>query len=327
MESSFPWPDTSITYDPIIGDGRKITAEEYAYHLLQVFSPGVLPVGNMLAVTSPGANQISVKTGVAISGGGRWYRNDANLTLTPASAPAGSVRYDSVILETDWTGSGATEQYTVRVVTKAGTVGAPPSMTQVENVLWQDRLYDYAINDAGIISGITDQRVYCTYRTRVDSTMIQDGVLTNNKLAANCQRIIGELIEVYGATLGGTDGRRAVIGGVTYESWVHCDGGASVNGVTIPDLRDRVIAGASGTHAAGTTGGADTRNLSHFHAVSLQTGVVSAPPVYRATGASSAETAAYYHLHNVVGNTGSSLSSTDMRQATAYAYRFIYVFM
>jgi len=322
-ESSFPWPDTSVTYEPIIGDGRKITAEEYAYHLLQVFSPGVLPVGNMLAVTSPGANQISVNTGVAISGGGRWYRNDASLTLTPASASAGSVRYDSVILETDWTGGGATEQYTVRVVTKAGTAGAPPSMTQIENVLWQDRLYDYAINDAGIISGITDQRVYCTYRTKVNSSMIQDGVLTNNKLAANCQRIIGELIEVYGATLGGSDGRRAVIGGVTYESWVHCDGGAPVNGVTIPDLRNRVIAGASSSHAAGTTGGQDTLNLSHFHTVNITSGTESAKWSYQV--GSTPLMPAPGHTHSVVGNTGSTFTNTDMRQATAYACRFIYV--
>lgn len=319
---SLPWPDTDNGYDPIVGDGRKITAEEFARLLLATFGSGVIPTGNRLAVTSPGANQISVNTGYAIVAG-RFYPNDAVVSLTPASAGVGTTRQDSVILECDWTGGGETEQYTVRVVTKAGTAGAPPSMTQIESVLWQERLYDYTIDDAGIISGLTDQRVYSTFNTQVATAMLQDAAVTAAKLAAGVGPVIGDLKENAAASLGGSDGRRMVVGGVVYESWVHCDGGAPVNGVTIPDLRGRVIAGASGSHAAGTIGGQDTLNFSHFHTVNIVSGTESAKwnyqpgttPLMPAPG----------HTHNVVGNTGSTLANTDMRQATTYACRFIYV--
>ena len=226
---SFPWADTDNGYDPIVGDGRKITAEEFARLLLATFGSGVIPTGNRLAVTSPGANQISVNTGYAIVAG-RFYPNDAVVSLTPASAGVGTTRQDSVILECDWTGGGETEQYTVRVVTKAGTAGAPPSMTQIESVLWQERLYDYTIDDAGIISGLTDQRVYSTFNTQVATAMLQDAAVTAAKLAAGVGPVIGDLKENAAASLGGSDGRRMVVGGVAYESWVHCDGGAPVNG-------------------------------------------------------------------------------------------------
>lgn len=331
---SYPWPDTSTGYDPIIGDGRKITAEEYAYRQLRLFGAGVLPVGNRLAVTSPAANELAVATGEAISGGGRWYRNDAVITLTPASAPLGTSRQDSVILECDWGGTGETEQYTVRVVTKAGTSGAPPSMTQVDGVLWQDRLYNYTINDAGAISGLTDQRTYSTYSTQVATAMIQDEAVTADKLAPDVGPHIGDLKFNDLATLGGSDGRRMVIAGVAHESWVHCDGGAAVNGITIPDMRDKVVAGASATHAAGTTGGANSLNLSHWHGAGT---LAAASHTHNLTGAYTgiaSGSTTYYLLvldytnaNNaaVTGNTASAMAATDMRQATRYAYCFIYV--
>lgn len=166
-EMSFPWPDSTVDYDPQIGDGRKITAEEYAGYFGAVYGAGVLLKDNQLMVTSPGANQISVNTGWAIVGG-RLYHNDAALALTPASAGGGSTRKDSVILQCDWTGGGDTAQYTVRAVVKQGTSGAVPSLTQTPNVLWEEYLYHYTINDAGAISGITDARTFATYNTVVD---------------------------------------------------------------------------------------------------------------------------------------------------------------
>lgn len=171
---SWPWP---LTSGPVIGDGREITAEEYAAKLAHAYGPGVLPTDNMLEVTSSGANTIDVDTGAAIVQG-RFYLNDASVTLTPASAGAGTTRKDSVVLECDWDGSGSTAQYTVRVITKEGTAGAYPAMTQTVNVRWQDEIYRYTIDDAGAITGITDRRTYCQFNTEVVTAMLADGILS-----------------------------------------------------------------------------------------------------------------------------------------------------
>ncbi len=207
------------------------------------------------------------------------------------------------------------------------------------------------------------------YVLRRSGTSIAFGIVDNEGLGANCKRVVGELMENAAATLGGSDSRRMVVGGVTYESWVHCDGGASVNGVTIPDLRDRVLAGASATNAAGSTAGADQRDLSHTHGVGSYavsshthgvgtlavashrhsvsiTSQMSSDILGCATG--SATASANSHTHLVSGDTGyfqpglsgntaaatptlsgSSASggsaTQDMRQATYYVRRFIYV--
>ena len=171
---SWPWPYTT---GPTIGDGRNVTAEEYAAKLAWAYGSGVLPTGNELEVTSSGANTIDVDTGAAIVQG-RFYVNDAAVALTPASAGAGTTRKDSVVLECDWDGSGTTGQYTVRVITKEGTAGAYPAMTQTVNVRWQDEIYRYTIDDAGAITGITDMRVTCTFRTDVTTAMLVDGILS-----------------------------------------------------------------------------------------------------------------------------------------------------
>jgi len=174
---SWPWPDTS----PQTGDGRKITSSEFAALLLYTFGAGVLPVLNELEVTTPGANQISVNTGYAIVKG-KLFINDAALSLAPDSAGAGSTRQDSVILQSDWTGGGDTAQYTVRAIIKEGTSGSPPSLTQTENVLWEERLYSYTISDAGVISGITDARTLSHFETHVNAAMIDDDAITEDKI-------------------------------------------------------------------------------------------------------------------------------------------------
>lgn len=161
----------------------------------------------------------------------------------------------------------------------------------------------------------------------VETAKIKDSNVTNAKLSANCQRVVGELMENAAATLGGSDGRRMVVSGVAYESWVHCDGGAAVNGVTIPDTRDRVIGGASGTNAAASTAGAQTANLAHPHGVNITS---AGDSTELALGELSPDVptpvSVEGHTHLVNGNTASALSATqDIRQPTYYVYRFIYV--
>ena len=51
---------------------------------------------------------------------------------------------------------------------------------------------------------------------------------------------------------------------VAREDWILCDGGSDGKGGTVPDLRGRMIRGASDSVPAGTTGGSET----HTHSVS-----------------------------------------------------------
>lgn len=150
-------------------------------------------------------------------------------------------------------------------------------------------------------------------------------------------RIVGEIIANAEATLGGTDSRRMVVSAVAYESWVHCDGGAAVNGVTIPDYRGKVIAGASASNAAGTTAGADSIDIAHTHpatGLSMNTvadhkhdvGTAPTGDIQGGTTYHLVTDNAGTHTHTMAGNVESRLSATqDVRQPTAYENVFIYV--
>lgn len=91
-------------------------------------------------------------------------------------------------------------------------------------------------------------------------------------------------IAVDGVTFGGSDGRRAILPGETEarENWVKCDGGSDGKGGTVPDLRGRMILGASDAYAAGSTGG----TAEHTHPLSGSVG---------ATTLSEAQLAAHTH--------------------------------
>ncbi|HJA77687.1 MAG TPA: hypothetical protein H9774_12665 [Candidatus Desulfovibrio gallistercoris] len=80
-------------------------------------------------------------------------------------------------------------------------------------------------------------------------------------------------IAVDGVTFGGSDGRRAILPGETEarENWVKCDGGSDGKGGTVPDLRGRMIMGASDAYAAGSTGGSAT----HAHVFSGTVGATT----------------------------------------------------
>lgn len=181
-EFSLPWPD-STDPGPQVGDARPITAAEYGLQYMALWSGNVISTGNRLEVTSPGANQVEVDTGYAFIAG-KFYPNDTPVSLAPDSAPAATTRKDSVILQCDWTGGGATDQYTVRAITKEGTAVDYPALTQTVNVLWEERLYNYTIDDAGAITGITDMRTPVTISTEVATAMIQDDAVTADKIAA-----------------------------------------------------------------------------------------------------------------------------------------------
>lgn len=82
---------------------------------------------------------------------------------------------------------------------------------------------------------------------------------------------IGSIV-AFSGTFGGTDGRRPIPPNETepLENWVICDGTAT-NGIPVPDLRGRMILGASETHQAGDTGGSET----HSHSLSGTVGATT----------------------------------------------------
>ena len=106
---------------------------------------------------------------------------------------------------------------------------------------------------------------------------------TNKKITDTNKRIDGledDLIDVnkrigtvlpigcimaFSGTFGGTGNRYPIpLGSTTPDTnWCLCDG-TTTNGKTVPDLRGRMILGASTSHAAGTKGGAET----HTHSIS-----------------------------------------------------------
>lgn len=66
-------------------------------------------------------------------------------------------------------------------------------------------------------------------------------------------------VPVWGAGLGGSDGRRAVMPGESSarNEWILCDGGSDGKGGSVPDLRGRYVRGASEAEPEGTTGGSE----------------------------------------------------------------------
>ena len=80
-------------------------------------------------------------------------------------------------------------------------------------------------------------------------------------------------VAIDGVTFGGSDGRRAIMPGETEarEDWILCDGGSDGKGGTVPDLRGRMIMGASDEHPAGSSGGSET----HTHSMSGTVGATT----------------------------------------------------
>ena len=66
-------------------------------------------------------------------------------------------------------------------------------------------------------------------------------------------------VPIWGAGLGGSDGRRAIMPGEEQarEEWFLCDGGSDGKDGTVPDLQGRYVRGASEAEPEGTEGGSE----------------------------------------------------------------------
>ena len=107
----------------------------------------------------------------------------------------------------------------------------------------------------------------------------EDGTLDVTVSAA-----IPGTIVAFSGSFGGADGRHPIpLGGSEPDAaWLLCDGGSDGKGGTVPDLRGRMIMGASDAYAAGSTGG----TAEHTHPLSGSVG---------ATTLSEAQLAAHTH--------------------------------
>lgn len=112
----------------------------------------------------------------------------------------------------------------------------------------------------------------------------------------------GQIAPYYNVTFGGSDGRRPIFWGETEadEDYVLCDGGSDGAGGNVPDLRGRMILGASDAHPAGSTGGSET----HAHSLS---GTVGSTTLTEAQMPS--------HSHRMGSNVGTA--GTNAYAATA----------
>ena len=107
-------------------------------------------------------------------------------------------------------------------------------------------------------------------------------------------------VAIDGVTFGGSDGRRAIMPGETEarEDWILCDGGSDGKGGTVPDLRGRMILGASDEHPAGSSGGSET----HSHSISGTVG---------SSGS---------HSHTLSGSVGSTTLSVSQMPSHSHRY-------
>ena len=291
--------DTTVP-GPQVGDGRPYTAAEWRILYKYLWARGNADKGvlkgvlNECVVTATGANALQVDTGIVVVNGGAVVMETAE-ALAPTSAPAGQTRKDSVIAQLDLDGSGV-GQYKVRVKVKSGTAGAYPALTQNAATVWEQRLYNYTIDDAGAITGISDQRQYLSpagqfdhgeatglldddHTQYMDVAGVRHTKAVHDALGIDAATVGGfsaatlmggvalgfqGVMVLWGGTIGGSDGHRPVSGGSAHEDW-HVANGQLVNGVQTIDMTDRVPIGAGNTYVVNAAGGAAALNLQHGH--------------------------------------------------------------
>lgn len=109
-------------------------------------------------------------------------------------------------------------------------------------------------------------------------------------------------------TFGGSDGRRPIFWGETEadENYVLCDGGSDGFGGNVPDLRGRMILGASETYPEGTKGGSER----HEHDLSGTVGE---------TTITVAQMANHNHVQSFANGWGEGQDGTVRMHVASYA--------
>lgn len=147
----------------------------------------------------------------------------------------------------------------VEVIRQAGLTPSGDDLTQ----LWQ------------ALEQLFSQKV--TIATKLKAGIVKPGsgldVKADGTLDVTVSAAIPGTIVAFSGAFGGEGNRHPIpLGGSEPDTgWVLCDGGSDGKGGTVPDLRGRMILGASDAHPAGSTGGSET----HAHSLSGTVSVVS----------------------------------------------------
>lgn len=116
--------------------------------------------------TDIGGGDVSVGTGAAVVDG-KWYENDAAVTVNIPTPAAGNERIDRIVARTVWA------NFTVRITRIVGTAAAipvAPAITQTSGATYDIPLYQVRITDGGVIT-LTDERVFAG--AQVDGVTLQ----------------------------------------------------------------------------------------------------------------------------------------------------------
>ena len=132
--------------------------------------------------------------------------------------------------------------------------------------------------------------------------------------------IVGETVLWFGSV---DSGGHPIVDGQADSRW-HIADGSTVNGVVLPDLRDKFVVGAGHEYNKGNTGGTETNYLSHRHSFSVtSTGPSDTVEVASGSGATVATDS---HTHTVSGDTDYQLGSYVENRPPYYAlYYIVYV--
>ena len=203
------------------------------------------------------------------------------------TGPLGELTVDTdknVVVVHDGSSAGGHPMASADHVHPAQTIG-----TASGTVSGTTKLSDATNSTSGADSGVaaTPKAVKAAYDKAVEAKNAAEATSSIDPWNIFPMRVP---IAVDGVTFGGSDGRRAIMPGETVarEDWILCDGGSDGKGGTVPDLRGRMIRGASDSVPAGTTGGSET----HTHSIS---GTVGATTLSVAQMPS--------HTHTVIANT------------------------
>jgi hypothetical protein len=237
------------------------------------------------ALSNPVAGTLRVAPGACVVKG-KIHWSDASVDFSYAN-PVGSNRVDRIVLRSLWS---TTQQIRLTYLANPTEgIATAPTILQSEGSQFDLPLWKITITPAGVVTW-AQEWAYRHLRAMVSNSMLDD----------DCRFLRGMIIDWTG-TLGGSDGARPIdpSTGLANEAWHACVGGDAHNGVTIPDLRDRFRLVAGPTHAAGTTGGAETIDDYHRHAESGNTGPASGYE-YGLLG-SEVQVAPFGHVHSLAG--------------------------
>jgi len=163
------------------GDGASpYTTAQITAWLRRTFAPGqanggvLRGYGNELAVSGT-SSPVTVGTGAA-QVYGYPYENDSAVTVT-IPTPSSATRIDWIVLRASWPAQ------TVRIAHVAGTEGGgAPSLTQMPGTVYDIPLARVSITTGGVIT-VTDQRVFCTFGTVLQTANLADSAVTVAKIA------------------------------------------------------------------------------------------------------------------------------------------------